>query len=381
MIGSSYATTLRVAKDGTSEYSVLQDAVDAAASGDTILIGPGRYNDAELVSSAGWTDSVRVLIRQEELTIIGAGPDRTIIGPAVPFDLASQGHDRGIEAGPWWGCQRVFIHGIGFENMWGGIVGMDAPDIDVEDCRFTGNAVGIICGGMKDLSVRNSRFEHLGVDWGFLLYGNSMNNVEVWDCSFVLDGPATSRQQGVQFDGTLDVNMHNCEFDGGQFGLTFSGAVGSSAFVGNCRFVGQSIRGLSVVGQDANVDSCDFVQQGQAIYTYSPFWTLNVAHTTFREVASCTFGIDYIGTLSVHDCVLARGSMYTFLELSSCEKTAGELPHLDLTDNDWGTTDPDSIASWIHACDYVVDYIPFVGQQVPAEKQSLGDIKAKFLGR
>ena len=36
------ARTWRVEKDGSGDFTVIQDAVDAAAAGDTIRIGPGR---------------------------------------------------------------------------------------------------------------------------------------------------------------------------------------------------------------------------------------------------------------------------------------------------------------------------------------------------
>lgn len=38
------ARTWRVERDGSGDYTIIQDAVDAAASGDTIRIGPGRFD-------------------------------------------------------------------------------------------------------------------------------------------------------------------------------------------------------------------------------------------------------------------------------------------------------------------------------------------------
>ena len=55
-----------------------------------------------------------------------------------------------------------------------------------------------------------------------------------------------------------------------------------------------------------------------------------------------------------------------------------DLPHFDLTNNDWGTTEVDSIEAWISTCEYVIDYVPFVGMPVTVEGNSMGSVKALF---
>lgn len=40
--GEGHATTWVVAKDGSGDYSVIQDALDVCAAGDTVQIKPGR---------------------------------------------------------------------------------------------------------------------------------------------------------------------------------------------------------------------------------------------------------------------------------------------------------------------------------------------------
>ena len=45
MLGASSVTAdiLTVALDGSGDYTAIQDAIDASASGDTILVSPGYY--------------------------------------------------------------------------------------------------------------------------------------------------------------------------------------------------------------------------------------------------------------------------------------------------------------------------------------------------
>ena len=75
--------TWTVRKDGTGDFQVIQDAVDASSDGDLIDIGPGRFDDYQTVYHNGtpiW--DVYVLIEGKNLTLDGAGSNQTIIGPA-----------------------------------------------------------------------------------------------------------------------------------------------------------------------------------------------------------------------------------------------------------------------------------------------------------
>ena len=81
LAATTTAATWQVAKDGSGDFTVIQDAVDVASPGDVIMVGPGRYEEFQV-----WNDGVHdwhiyVLIETDDLTIIGSGPDETIIGP------------------------------------------------------------------------------------------------------------------------------------------------------------------------------------------------------------------------------------------------------------------------------------------------------------
>src|SRR6056297_2632943 len=58
------AATWTVERDGTGDFTVIQEAVDVAADGDTIRIGPGRYDEKTLFVTPGWSEFVRVIVRQ-----------------------------------------------------------------------------------------------------------------------------------------------------------------------------------------------------------------------------------------------------------------------------------------------------------------------------
>ena len=86
--GGADARTWHVRKDGTGDFKVIQDAVDQAAAGDTIRIGPGRFEEKKPYTSYPpdkWTVDVYVAVDVADLTIVGSGVDQTFIGPPSPI--------------------------------------------------------------------------------------------------------------------------------------------------------------------------------------------------------------------------------------------------------------------------------------------------------
>jgi len=79
----------RVEKDGSGDYAVIQDAVDASASGDTIMVGPGRYSEYTDHTYAGNLWHTYVHMVSGSLTLVGAGEGVTVIGPESPGAWAS----------------------------------------------------------------------------------------------------------------------------------------------------------------------------------------------------------------------------------------------------------------------------------------------------
>lgn len=374
--------TLRVARDGSGEYAVIQAAVDAAASGDTILIGPGRYNEGATVTTPGWTEYVRVLIRQPELTLIGSGPGQTIIGPTTPWDL-SQGGNRGIEAGSYWHSLRVHVSGIGFENMGYGINGAEAPDVmTIQGCRFYNNARSVRFYSGGTLSISDSLFDQMPRNYQLML-AMLCDDVVVEHCQFALADSHYWIQTAVQLQSVSAATLTDCAFVGGDGGLSLIGV--GAAVVDRCHFHNQTAadpnrlgRGIEIAGSPANVIGCYFDMQTNALrIASSP--NVTVSQTVIEDVTDASIQFDDVNVLNVHDCVLARGAQYTIWQRSPCGAKSGtDIPHLDMTSNDWGTSSADSIAAWIRTCTYVVDYVPFVGQPVSTKSTNWGDLKAQF---
>jgi len=376
---TALAATFRVERDGSAPYTIIQDAVDAAASGDTILIGPGRYNEGRVYSPPGWTALVRVLVHQAELTIIGSGPQSTIIGQVEPYQF-SQGSHWGIEATRGLGnTTRVIVSGIRFENMRFGVTGaFSTSNMIVLDCVFSGLYYGILTAAADLLDVRSCSFEHPGANGsGYFVFATSCGTVNIDGCTFSdLDG-SLYRGYGASIQQALVSNVTNCDFVGGDFGLHYAGGVNGGS-VRNCNFVGQSMWGLGFSGIDLKVDGCTFSQQRIAIDQWYGTY-LVITNTEILDVSEIGIRIGPGGDLKIANSYLAHGPQYAIADTPYCsDKGASLLPVLDLRNNNWGTTNADSIASWIGLCNYDTIFIPFIGQPVPSEPVSFGSLKASF---
>jgi hypothetical protein len=108
-----------------------------------------------------------------------------------------------------------------------------------------------------------------------------------------------------------------------------------------------------------------------------------MANSIIETVSHSSIEIGSIGPLEITDCDLARGD-HGVVYIHDNGLPCGEIDVLNMTNNYWGTTDPDTIQSWIrdnndspNAC-YIVDYEPFETESTPVEKKSLSDLKGMF---
>lgn len=374
---SVQARTWFVARDGSGDYTVIQDAVDAAASGDTIRIGPGRYDEARIVQVPGWTDPVLVLVKGEELTLIGAGNDQTIIGQNRDWDI-SQGWSHGIQTATRWGTRRLVVEGIRFENMAYAINDDDIAEIYIRDCSFGGNYYSVVdSDGI--LKIENTRFDSVKRNGLHLAtWTQSRLLVTRCNCDHVPEG--LWGPESVSVAGIESAEFVNCNFRGGASG--FTGVSGTQAAIRHCLFDGQTTFGVvSALGSSLLVEDCTLVNQGLAFQLASDW---NLLRTTVAGVRVGTLKINGPGNGAAGDCAFAKGSRGVIMNPDLWEKRMSSAINYDMRNNSWGTTDPDSIQAWIFDqnddpdCSYVIDWLPFTGAPVHSEEKNLGSVKALF---
>ena len=379
----SLARTWLVEKDGSGDSLVIQDAVDAAASGDTIRIGPGRYNNLVYATSAGWADSVRILVTQHELTIVGSGPE-TIIGQEASWTL-EQGDHKGIVASDFWGNNILRVSDLRFENMRDAIFtsheNTSQALVIVAGCIFYNNLYSLaLIGDMGVAEISDCDFSFMPFSGVHVIAWNQ-DNVRIDRCTFGLSDNRPWSQKSVSLINISNATIDNCSFLEGSTGLV--AGLGGPVIVRNSLFDGQSnVAFYSDIMSNISVDNCRFRNQTRVFSSGAGNNQVTVKNSVVEDVSDCTALVSYIGSLTVNNCDLAagtRGVVYV-QDVPNC--TTPE--HFDMTGNYWGTSNLDSIPLFIRdqndsaqAC-YTIDYEPILPIATPLEKESWGGVKALF---
>lgn len=373
--------TWHVAKDGSGDFSVIQDAVNAAASGDTIRIGPGRYDDKHLIGNPPWQRFARFHVVRPRLTFVGAGQERTIIGPAQAWTEV-QGSDCGAYVDGRFGAAVAIFEGIGFENMNCGVFAHNTVDtVLVASCSFGGHSRGVDAGAAYS-EISGSLFVGVASTSYYQLGSFGADVFRVDGCTFILDSMPVATQQHMHIQSTADAEVSNCTFLNGTIGVVVT--VGSFALIRECRFEGQSQIGVANGGRRIALEHCQFTRQHSALSQYGTqaLWAVDNIHVSDVTLATLEFTALFDGY--IRNSTLARGERYVVCDITP-EKRADTTPAtLDMTNNWWGTADPDSIQAWIYDGNdrpeypYFIQWNPFLPGPLPVQKKSLGGVKALF---
>jgi len=379
-----HSRTLTVEQDGSGDYTVIQDAVDAAESGDTILVGAGHYVEYTELPTADlcvWLDGTK------NLTLIGAGSDLTIIGP---IEYTPHAGSAGIAC--WPGDVSITVQGVRVVNH--DLVGLDFNNVDaslvdsvVERCE-----IGYIVGG---------DIESVYIDSCQFVNGPNLGN----SIALTVDAPSVrvqntlvqSYQGGFNFDcpGSTDVHVVNCRFDADpvadNFGLVGIGfTLGGGGTVEGCYFTGWRNYGFvvddagTVVFRDNVIEGC----RGTGI-GLEGCDDLTVENNVVSNCSPCVF----IGESNDHATIrgnhflrdsVGGGASGLFID------TPSYCPwgpfYFDFSNNYWGTTDTDLVSTYIvdgyddEDVWFYVDFLPLAEGPVRTEFHSWSSVKGLFEG-
>ena len=212
--------------DPAADFATIQEAVDAAADGDRIEVGPGYYSaDSKLA-----TPVVEIDGKSIEIVAINVDPELTII--------AGQGVRRCVEWSNAAGSCKLdgFTLDAGFSDTDGGGLLIDRSAVEVQDCVFegctavgNGGAIASISETILPPIVRGCRFvgNTAGLSGGGI---DADGGLDLYDCVFEND-TAGFYGGGVRFSGDpggksnysiiLGCDFSRCEsrFGGGVFGF------------------------------------------------------------------------------------------------------------------------------------------------------------------
>ena len=228
---SAHARTWRVEKNGSGDFTVIQAAVDAAAAGDTVAVGPGRFTEKAPFTRLGWTEDVYVAITKDNIVLIGSGQDVTIIGPATP-EYAPTAWPKGIAAIE---LTQFAVQNLTVENTRDGVYNY-LGHLDVNSCTIRNCYSGVLASPSGGMLLNDCRV--LGNGTGVLTFGPAQAPV-VQNCFSQGNG------YGVAFaNGTLAGRVTQCEFHDDDVGVQISDS--SSGEVANCRFTDIAIYALVI---------------------------------------------------------------------------------------------------------------------------------------
>jgi hypothetical protein len=362
------ARTWRVAKDGSGDFAVIQAAVDAAAPGDTVSIGPGRFREKAPYTTPGWTEDVYVVVTKDNLTFIGSGQDVTIIGPATRLHTLPA-HPKGFAI---LFVSSARIEGVSIENVADGIYQYQGR-LEVRTCALSRCEIGLSAWTDAGL-IMNSCQADSNSSHGVVTFGPA-SNIRIAHSEFVCNYIAISLA-----NGTTDALVEDCNImNGGGVSITS----GSDAVIRQSRFFDMIASAVYVsLGSSAVVSGNSVRRCGGGLVLNGGCHvsgTNNILDGSRAGQATlniCNSTLDFRG----NHILKGEGPSV----LLSCYSTPQEPVTVDLSGNYWGTASRDSIAAWIWdgnddpAIRAFVDFEPFATEPLPAERKSLGSVKSLY---
>jgi len=150
------ARTWTVAKDGSGDATVIQDALDMAAPGDTVLVGAGRYDSFQYVPVYNGVLQIIAFVRKDSLTVRGVDRDAVILGPEVPIPGSGDEVYAGVRID--YDLRGVRVERLTLEGMTDGIYA--GGEVRVSEVRSSGHSAdGIRNSSPYPLQVHDSLFE------------------------------------------------------------------------------------------------------------------------------------------------------------------------------------------------------------------------------
>ncbi len=366
LTGPAWGRTWRVERGGGGDFTTLQPALDAAAAGDTILIGIGYYTEYETVWLPGWpfpTD-IYAQVRCDDLTLIGMGAG-TVIGPwtAHFVNFSPSGFHM------WPGVSGVRYRRLTLRNVYGGIYGDGEADVD--RCSFQGCDIGVMC--YAPVSV--SRCVFVDCRDGVATHGAS--DVQVQEGSFY------NCRIGVSINNSsTGAEVAQCYFEGGRLGVHVTEY--SDCLVRDCTMRNQVVAGLTgewfalITAERNTIAGC-----GSRSISLGAQCRLFGSGNVVGAGADVTMLLSHSFTDFHGNHILKGGGPVVWL----MDYVHPPPDIVDLTWNYWGTDSGDSLAAWIidghddPSIHGYVQYEPFSGSPLSERRQTLGAVKDMFRGR
>jgi hypothetical protein len=381
------AHTWHVERDGSADFTTIQPAVDAAAPGDSIAIGPGRYTEWHVVE--GHPQWMAYVQTAKDLTFVGAGIGQTIIGPEDVFEFDLYDLVFGFLA--YSSSVRLSMSSLTVANIMRDGIHLQSGRLELDRCEICGCVeFGVFAhcpmgGWVRDCSFHDNGLWEQRAATTLEFYAPSVG-VEVANCNFTHNyGDGI----GVFWAGCRDINISNCTIDQGINGVVF--ADGASGSIRNCTISNQNIQGI-LLAQAGHL-----IVEDNYIASFGPTNESHYGVAVWTDVQSLIMHnniviSDYCVLIFTAEVLAGDVSQNHFLRESSTSwwintSTYWPLPNpriINLENNYWGTTDAALLDQWIYDgnddedVDIFIDYLPLADGPVQTESTTWGAVKSLF---
>jgi len=375
----AHGKTWQVERDGSGDFAVIQDCVDASASGDTLLIGSGRYNEWQFYGG-DLKYTARVMITDKDLTIIGENDGSSVIGPAGSWEPGTNHHGIVLMTD-----SSVVIRNISMENLFGGILSWLGGDFVVVDCTFRNNLNGLYLqegnGLLEACSLSSS------TAGGTFLFSNFQESLVVRNCTMDHVDHIEYPNIGIIVQGCPKAQIENCVISGNRVGIQFD--FNTKVKVSNTRIYNNPGPAVRVGLGQCSLQMFDcFIENSQTGVRSTEVGNIIIIESTvFTEVERATFSVNNLSQGYIRDCILAKGERGVLFYRPHLKSKGGDsrvLNDFNMRGNYWGTDNPDSIQAWIEDnsddpdINYRILWEPFNGGPVSSEPSTLGSFKSIF---
>jgi hypothetical protein len=347
--------------------------MNAAAVGDTILLGPGRYTEFAPFTTSGWTEDTYAAVTVDSLTLLGVDRDTVIIGPTEPHFIGAG--PKGVVGAA--NLTSFTLESVTVQNVRDGVYLLGSANVG--DCIFRSCVFGLIAFANGVVDVRDCCFldnKDSGLATGI---GTStlLVTASVFENNFLA---------GASINQTRYAEVRACTFDGSRGGL--EATEGTTVLVSECSFSNMTNGALvlldSVVG---SVERCAIDPMPYGIYTIDGS-VLSGSANVIRGTTFASLRFSTNSTADFHGNDILRGTGVCVMT----EAYVTESVDIDLTKNYWGTAEEDSISAWIldgnDPHDPVLDpnfsnviFEPFLMRSIPTKTESMGSLKSRFSGQ
>lgn len=358
-----------VMRDGSGDFTTIQPAIDAAAPGDTIYIGPGEYKEYQTITPPGWPLSIDVYahIAKANLSIIGLGDGDVVIGPP----LAEYSNFSPVGIFIVTDCDIVNVGGVSFRNLWDGIY-CGLSYLDVDDCEFKTCFKGVTIIEADGGCIDGCLFENMELD-GIEsqnyendlviqattfrgcrngVFSENTGFISVSDCLFEGDGSSSDMMSGVKVREYTTCEVRDCTFVG-----AYSGGVSVS------RYSEMGLFDNHISGGDRNLST----YYGGYVYGSGNVFEGGVTTTVY-----CNYS-----DLDLHENHILNAGGYS---VNVVNYPHSPYQYLNMQNNYWGTSDSSQIEEWINdGNDFgiwaIVNFEPFSSTPLGSEAKSWGAVK------